>query len=70
LVRVDVTCNKRLHLRGRRFLLNEAVEMTIYERLRMHEPISTAAKFLNSCQDVTNISVCSGIVFRNNDTTV
>jgi len=29
--------------------------------------ISTMAEFSNSCQDGKNVSVCSGIMFKNND---
>jgi hypothetical protein len=33
-------------------------------------PISTATEFLNSCQGWTNASMCSGIVLKNDDTSV
>jgi hypothetical protein len=32
--------------------------------------MSTATEFLNSCQDGTNASMCSGIMLKNNDTSV
>jgi hypothetical protein len=31
-------------------------------------PIFTATKFFNSCQDGTNVSMCSEVMLKNNDT--
>lgn len=62
-----------LHRLGiRRFHSNEEVDMTVREWLRKKKksPVSTATDFLNSCQDGNGASLCSGIMLKNDDSSV
>jgi hypothetical protein len=68
------TCSKwrksQQHLGGRRFHSNEEVEMAVGEWLQMQEPDFRRDGILNSCQDGTNALMCSGIMLKNNFTSV
>jgi hypothetical protein len=55
------------HLGSRRFHKNEEAEMKGWE---CNSPIYTATGFLNSFQEGTSASVCSGINLKNNDNLV
>jgi hypothetical protein len=60
-----VVCQElKQHFQVCQFHNIEKVEMALHEELRGQEPMYTATYLLNYCQDVTNASVFSEIMFE------
>jgi len=58
------------HLRGRCFRNDEGVEIAVCERLRTWQFHFYSDEILDSCQNETIASGCTGIMTKNNDTSV
>jgi hypothetical protein len=52
------------------FTVMKAWKWLLVNGCECKNPISAATEFLNSCQDGTNASMCSGIMLKNTDTSV